>query len=250
MLKRIAVLGGNEAELRKAADERGLEEVEIVPVAEGADLPAGCAAVLGKEALEAGLNMAARHEQLLELVALAVTAREQYLPHAPRRMHEHATRFAQALGLNNEERSRLERGALLADIGKLRIPNDILLKKTVLTYDEWTTLQNHTKLGAELVVELEAFADTAQIVQFHHECFDGTGYPDGLEADGIPRLARAMKILDVYCAMTSPRHYRSGYCSHSDALDYLRGESGKHFDPELLRAFIDGKVGQDLDATT
>ena len=90
----------------------------------------------------------------------------------------------------------------------------------------------------------EALKDTAEVVLTHHECFDGTGYPRGLEGEEIPRLGRIMKIADVYCAMTSPRPYRAGHSTHEEALEHLQEERGKHFDPELVDVFIDAKVGK------
>jgi putative two-component system response regulator len=88
------------------------------------------------------------------------------------------------------------------------------------------------------------FQDIEDIVRCHHECFDGDGYPNGIEGEAIPYLARIMKILDVYCAMTSPRIYREGHATHTDAIAHLREEAGKHFDPVLTKAFIAGKVGK------
>jgi putative two-component system response regulator len=95
-----------------------------------------------------------------------------------------------------------------------------------------------------MVSNMSALSDTAPIIRTHHECFDGTGYPDGLEGERIPLLGRMMKILDVYCAMTSPRHYRKGHATHEQAVQHLKSERGKHFDPKLVDTFIEKEVGQ------
>ena len=91
----------------------------------------------------------------------------------------------------------LERGAFLRDIGKLRVPNDILLKDGVLTYDEWVTLQQHTSFGAEMVEQLDGLKDTANIIRYHHECFDGSGYPHRLAERAIPAEARLLAAADA-----------------------------------------------------
>ncbi|MBN2308054.1 MAG: HD domain-containing protein, partial [Candidatus Hydrogenedentes bacterium] len=152
--------------------------------------------------------------------------------------------FGKALKLSADDQLLLERAALVRDVGKLKIPNRILLKDSVLTYDEWSMLRKHTRLGASLLEGTPALKDTADIVRRHHCCYDGTGYPDGLEGEQIPYLARVLKILDVYCAMTSPRHYREGSSTHKQALAHLRAERAKHFDPELVDVFIKSRVGK------
>ncbi|HIJ65284.1 MAG TPA: HD domain-containing protein [Candidatus Hydrogenedentes bacterium] len=249
MLKRVAVVGATKTLLdgmRKAA--KGVD-VEVMPLEGGDETPPGAVALVagrvkGEEALKAALALSGRHEELLELLAEAIDCREAFTPGNSLRVRDHATRFARALGLSPSDQLTLERAALVRDIGKLRVPNEILLKDGLLTYDEWATLHTHTALGAALLEETGALKDTAEIVHWHHECYDGTGYPDGLEGDQIPYLARAMKILDVYCAMTSPRRYRAGLSSHREAEDHLRSEAGGHFDPDLVKTFLDANVGE------
>ncbi len=249
MIKRIALIGAsqqNEAALAKAA--RG-KDVLITPMQPGETPPHGAMALIALEehavaALDAALSVCAGQEALLGLLADAIACRENIPLGASERVRQHAARFAQALGLDPETQLTLERGALLRDIGKLKIPNDVLLKKSVLSYDDWLLLQAHTKLGAELLEERRVFTDILDIVHYHHECYDGDGYPGNLEGGDIPRLARIMKIIDVYCAMTSPRHYRESQPSHDDAIEYLKSERGKHYDPKLLDVFLEAEVGQ------
>ena len=254
MLKRIVLVDGDGGLREKVEAATRGENVEILEIPSSAPLPAGTASLFTpgdptSEAVELVLRHAAQHEELLDLVALAIDCREEYVEGATQRVKEHAIRFAKAMGLEPDERVTFERAALVHDIGKLKIPNDVLLKKSVLTYDAWMLLQSHSHIGGEMLEKIDALRDTAEAVRTHHECYDGTGYPDGLEREGIPRLGRAMKIIDVYCAMTSPRHYRQGQSTHEDALDYLKSEAGKHFDPELISLFAEAEVGQPLAAT-
>jgi HD-GYP domain-containing protein (c-di-GMP phosphodiesterase class II) len=254
MLKRIALVGDDAAQA--AAAQQHLEGCDacVVAVAPGGALPPGTGAVVTAAGLAAGLDAAlaicTQQETLLVLLSEAIGAREGHRPGSARRMLEHASRFAKALGLDAEETSRLERAALLRGLGKLRIDNDVLLKKSVLDYDEWLMIQRHPALGAGMLQELQFSDDIAEVVHAHHECYDGTGYPDCLERAAIPVLARALKLLDVFCAMTSPRHYRSGHATVEQALEHLQSERGKHFDPDLVGAFIHGGVGQAWDAAS
>lgn len=249
MLKRIALVGDDPAQI--AAVQQHLEgrDAHVVAVLPGAALPAGAGAVISATGLEAGVDAAlavcADQETLMILLSEAIGAREGHRAGSARRMLDHASRFAKALELDAEATSQLERAALLRGLGKLRIDNDVLLKKSVLDYDEWLLIQRHPALGAEMLRELHISEDIADIVHAHHECYDGTGYPDCLERDAIPLLARALKLLDVFCAMTSPRHYRSGYATLDQALEHLQSERAKHFDPALVGAFVHGNVGRD-----
>jgi HD-GYP domain-containing protein (c-di-GMP phosphodiesterase class II) len=144
-------------------------------------------------------------------------------------------------------RVTLERAALMRGLGKMRLSNEVLLKKDVLTYDEWHTLQQHARFGAEIAESTPGLEDLAPAIRTFHENFDGTGYPDGLEGEAIPLAGRILRLVDVFCAMTSPRHYRSGHASVPQALDHLREEAGKHFDPALVTAFTDHDIGRPMD---
>ncbi|MBI4558004.1 MAG: HD domain-containing protein [Candidatus Hydrogenedentes bacterium] len=249
MLKRIAVVGKNTRLQKAAAEASRSKEVAVVRVDPREELPPATAVVIAGSseisvAVEAALVLGERHEQLLLLLAEAIDCREAFMPGSSVRVQDLATSFARALGLNADDQLTLERGALVRDIGKLKIPNEILLKDALLTYDEWDTIRQHTNLGANLVLVTDVLKDTVDIVRYHHECFDGSGYPEGLEREKIPLPARIMKILDVYCAMTSPRHYRERTSSREQALAHLQDEVGKQFDPELVRVFVEASLGE------
>lgn len=182
-------------------------------------------------------------DEMLQLLAEAIDSREELQVGSSRRVMEHASRFGKALKLSAKDQGILERGALLRDIGKIRLPNSVLLKYTILTHDEWDAIRKHTHLGGDLVKKIPLLKDIEPIVRHHHECWDGTGYPDGLEGKKIPRLAHIVRIVDVFCAMTARRHYRKNVHSVRDALDHIKSESGKHFAPDLVKVFVEAKIG-------
>lgn len=249
MLKRVGLIGDTGellSALQAAAEGRDLE-IRTVNPGEGID--ASITAVVagsadGAGALSAADTVGARFETMLLLLGQAIECRESGLLSGPRRMLIVTGFFADALSLTPDEKLTLQKGALVHDIGKLTISNDVLLKRNLLSHDDWQTLRQHTTLGAEMVSEIEFLTDTRDIVHRHHECYDGTGYPDGLNGDAIPMPAQLMKILDVYCAMTSPRHYRSNVGSHDDAVAYLREEKGKRFHPGYVETFLDSGAGR------
>jgi putative nucleotidyltransferase with HDIG domain len=128
---------------------------------------------------------------------------------------------------------------LLHDIGKLGIPDRILLKESGLSDEEWTVMKTHSELGAELLGHHESYREVSQIVLAHQEHFDGTGYPNGLKGKEIPLYARIIAIADAYHAMTSDRPYRKAL-SPETAVQELLKYSGQQFDPTLVKAFVDG----------
>lgn len=251
MLKRIVVTG-DQTLLEALSQAAGPREFEVLALGDGQELPAGTVAVAGDGRDAAALVAAAgalgaRHEAVLGLIGEALDVREALPGRSSRRVHEHCVRFARALNLEPKDELALSRAGFIREIGKLCIPNEVLLKRSVLTYEEWITLQRHTSLGAEMLARIGLFTDCIDIVHYHHESWDGTGYPERLEREEIPLLARAMRIVDVYCAMTSPRTYRKTFSTHEQAVDHLRGERGKHFDPGLLDTFLDGDVARPLE---
>lgn len=252
MRNRIGVVGdaGGLADALKAAAEGRNVDVQAIS-GEVASHASIVAVVAGKGGVTAALDAAeaigVRQETLLELLAQALECRESGTLDGPRRMRAVAMQLADAVALTEDERQTLEKGVYVHDIGKMCLTNEVLLKRNLLTHDDWVTLRAHTTLGAEMVSGIPFLRDTRDLVHRHHECFDGTGYPDGLEGDAIPKLGYLMKIIDVYCSMTSPRHYRKTVGSRDDALAYLREEQGKRFHPEFVQAFLDQDVGA-LDA--
>lgn len=249
MLRRVAAIGLTAAEADRLNSTASGKNVELLCIEPGGSLPLATMAVLATtESFEAGfgaaVDLADQHVEILKLLSLAIDVREEFLPGASKRIQLHAARFADALGLSTDERLTLERGVLIRDIGKLQIPNYILLKDSLLNHEEWSMLQRHTHIGAELIRDITALQDTEPVVRHHHECWDGSGYPEGLEGDKIPFLAQVAKVVDVFCAMTSPRHYRTGKSTREEALAYIAGFKGQLFNPELAEKFITGKIAE------
>lgn len=248
MRTRIAVTNEDTKTLEALRKAVGHDQ-DVIPLRKNTPLPANAVAVVGSaDAADALVAAAAalgkHHLSLLLLLAEALDAREGLVTGASERLLDHASRYAEAVNLNADDTLTVQRGALLHDLGKMRISNDVLLKKSLLTYDEWSAIRSHTHAGADLAASLPGLADLDPILRYHHENFDGTGYPDKLEGDAIPYLARIMKVLDVYCSMTSPRHYRQTVSSHDEAIDFLKTERGKHFDPEIVDVFIAKRIGK------
>lgn len=155
------------------------------------------------------------------------------------RMSHYAQEIALAAGMGTLDAEELLNAAPMHDIGKIGIPDFILQKPGKLTADEWEIMKTHTSIGATIIGEDNSSLLTIarSIALNHHEKWDGTGYPNGLAGDAIPIAARVVAIADVFDALTSVRPYKAAW-SIDDATHYIEQESGKHFDPQLVRAFI------------
>ena len=147
------------------------------------------------------------------------------------------TMMAEEIGLEIDQ--VLRDSLLLHDIGKLGIPDRILLKESGLSDEEWTTMKKHSELGADLLGHFESYKEISRIVLAHQEHFDGTGYPNGLKGKEIPLYSRIIGIADAYHAMTSDRPYRKALSPVTAARELLK-HSGRQFDPKLVKAFLDG----------
>jgi len=130
------------------------------------------------------------------------------------------------------------RGVLLHDIGKMGIPDSILLKEGSLDYWERKIMERHPVLARDMLNQIEFLHPCMDIPTYHHEKWDGTGYPEGLVDEEIPITARLFAVIDVWDALTSNRPYRQAW-SEQDALKYIKEQSGKHFDPKVVEAFLE-----------
>ncbi len=153
------------------------------------------------------------------------------------RTKERAILFGQYAALTEEETSILSIGAGIHDIGKLSISDYILNKPARLTAVEYSQVQKHVDFGVQFLKPLNLDPRIDEIVLFHHENQDGSGYPNGLKSNEIPFLARMVRIMDTFDALTEDRPYHKGV-SHSEAVGVLRRES-RFYDPELLECFFD-----------
>jgi putative nucleotidyltransferase with HDIG domain len=146
-------------------------------------------------------------------------------------------KLAEAVGINNAELVHVRRGALLHDIGKMGVPDAILLKPASLTDEEMIIMRYHPQYAFDMLSPIEHLRPALDIPYYHHEKWDGTGYPHGLKGEEIPLAARLFAIVDVWDALTSERPYRQAW-SQEKALEYICKESGKHFDPNLVEVFL------------
>lgn len=148
----------------------------------------------------------------------------------------YAVALAEAMGLPKQDIADLVAGAFLHDVGKIGIPDNILLKPGKLTDDEFRIMKTHALLGIEIVADNPWLAGAAFTIRHHHERFDGKGYPDGLYGKSIPQLARIFAVVDVFDALTSERPYKKAM-AFADAIAILDRDSNMHFDPEVVAAF-------------
>ena len=149
----------------------------------------------------------------------------------------HSVLLAESMGLAKMEISDLVAGAFLHDVGKIGIPDRILLKPGTLTEDEFEVMKSHVTLGLEIVSDNPWLHGAVATIRHHHERFDGSGYPDGLRGKAIPVAARLFAIVDVFDALTSERPYRTPM-SLDEAVGAIKRESGRHFDPDVVAAFV------------
>ncbi|HLO29057.1 MAG TPA: PAS domain S-box protein [Anaerolineales bacterium] len=148
-----------------------------------------------------------------------------------------AVELAHSLGLNDSEITQIRHGALLHDIGKMGVPDDILHKPGPLTEEEWEIMRRHPQFAYEMLRPIDYLRSALDIPYCHHEKWDGTGYPRGLAGEGIPLAARLFAVIDVYDALTSNRPYRKAW-TKARSLAYVRKQAGKHFDPRVVDVFL------------
>jgi putative nucleotidyltransferase with HDIG domain len=178
----------------------------------------------------------------------ALDARDRETEGHSTRVSKLAWMLGEELGLTIQPLKALERGALLHDIGKIGISDDILHKSGALTEDEWRIMRIHPDIGARIVEGIPFLQDTLPVIRYHHERWDGSGYPSGLKGEEIPLYARIFAVADVFDALTSSRTYRNK-SSPEEALEYMREQAGCLFDPVIVEAlsnlpytdFIQGK---------
>jgi putative nucleotidyltransferase with HDIG domain len=153
------------------------------------------------------------------------------------RIVELSSRLAYALGCSKEEIEQLRRGSLLHDIGKLAVPDSILLKPAKLNKEEKEIMQKHPLLGKQMLSGIEFLETSIPVVYSHHEHWDGKGYPQGLKGEKIPYLARIFSIVDCWDALNADRPYRKAW-PREKVIDYIKANSGTMFDPHIVEAFL------------
>jgi len=153
------------------------------------------------------------------------------------RVTEITMNLARAAGLTEAELVHVRRGALLHDIGKIGVPDGILLKPDKLTDDEWVIMRQHPQFGYEMISPIAYLKPALDIPYCHHEKWDGTGYPRGLKGEQIPLAARLFALVDVWDALTSDRPYRAAW-SKEKVTEHIQSLSGTHFEPKAVELFL------------
>jgi HD-GYP domain-containing protein (c-di-GMP phosphodiesterase class II) len=141
------------------------------------------------------------------------------------------------MGMSETDLIHLRRGAILHDIGNLGVPEHLLNKPGPLSDTEWPIVREHPRIALQLLSPMSFLSQAIDIPHYHHERWDGTGYPDGMRGEQIPQTARLFSVVDVYDSMTHPRPYRPAW-NPAEAVDYIRHQVGLHFDPAVVRAFL------------
>lgn len=178
-------------------------------------------------------------ESVLFSLARMVEARDENTGDHCDRLAHMSVVFGEELGLSYEQLEALRRGGVLHDIGKLGIPDSILLKKGELTDEEWAIMKHHTSIGASLCAPLRTMTQTVDIIRHHHERWDGSGYPEGLKGEEIPLLARVFQVVDIYDALSSERPYKAAFPPEKVKQILMEETSKGYWDPEIVSKFID-----------
>ena len=175
------------------------------------------------------------YDQTLTALMSALDARDRETEGHSMRVSRLACLLGEEIGLNGQQLKALERGALLHDIGKIGISDIILHKPGKLTDEEWKIMRIHPDIGARIVEGIPFLEETLPVIRFHHERWDGSGYPTGLKNNNIPIQARIFAVADVFDALTTTRSYRTK-SSPEEAIRYLKEQSGSLFDPSIVEA--------------
>jgi putative two-component system response regulator len=175
----------------------------------------------------------------IKAIAATIDARDGYTHRHSERVATLTAQLARELGLSEAERETAELSALLHDVGKIAVPDSILNKPGRLTPEEFAEMRKHPVHGARILGNIQSATVKAVLpgVQYHHEKWDGTGYPEGLSGEAIPFLGRLLGVADFYDALTSARSYR-GALSAEETIGLIAKGAGTHFDPTVAAAIV------------
>jgi len=214
------------------------------------DMLAGQAAIaidnarLFKKLQTSNQELTLAYDKTIEGWSRAINLRDKETEEHSRRVTDLTCKLAIQMGIKQPELTHICRGAILHDIGKVAIPDNILLKPGPLNDEEWVTMRRHPMIAVNLLTTIEHLAPALDIPRSHHEKWNGTGYPDKLAGEDIPLAARLFAIVDVYDALTSDRPYRPAW-TQAETMKYISDQSGTHFDPHVVPAFIEMMKSQD-----
>lgn len=199
-------------------------------------------AMMFKDLQSSNHELTLAYDKTIEGWSRALDLRDKETEGHSRRVTEMTFKLANQMGIKEPELAHICRGAMLHDIGKVAIPDNILLKPGPLNDDEWITMRRHPLIAVELLTSIDHLAPAMDIPRSHHEKWNGMGYPDSLAGEDIPLAARLFAVVDVYDALTSDRPYRRAW-SQADAMRYISDQSGTHFDPNVVPVFMEMMAG-------
>jgi putative two-component system response regulator len=198
-----------------------------------------CARVRSLARLKHCINELDSAEAAFMALALTIEARDPSTNGHCERLAGHAVALGRALGLEDDDLDALHRGGILHDVGKVGVPDAVLLKPGPLTAEEFAVMKRHTEIGDTLCAPLQSLRRVRPIVRHHHERLDGSGYPDALRGDDVPLLAQIIGIVDVYDALTMDRPYRAAMTPHAAAQELLNDLRKGKFSRRFVEAFLD-----------
>lgn len=259
-LRNLVARASCEPELVTLHGRRFPAEVSVAPVMDTQGKPAGFTAVIrdiserkqrereqeaataqiaallhSLETSHQGLLLA--YDRTLEGWALALELRDRETEGHTRHAAEKTVELGRIFGMSEEELVNVRRGVLLHDIGKLAVPDRILLKPGPLDEEEWQVMRMHPTYAREMIEKVPYLRTAIDIPYCHHERWDGSGYPQGISGEAIPLPARIFAVIDVWDALTSNRPYRPAW-PQAQAREYLRQQAGRAFDPKVVEVFL------------
>jgi len=193
--------------------------------------------ILARRSFELYTKMRKVYLETIRALAAAIDAKDPYTKGHSERVAETSVALAQELNLSDRDIENIEYTALLHDIGKIGIADNILGKNSSLTKKEFGKIKKHTIMGAKIIEPVDFLKNSYKAIYHHHEKYNGKGYPDGLKSEDIPLSARIIAVADAYDAMGSDRPYRKKL-NHNKILRELKEQSGKQFDPEVVKVLI------------
>ena len=193
---------------------------------------------INEELSESNERLERAYLDMVQTLRYTVEAKDTYTRGHSDRVSEYSVLIGEKLGLPEDQIKTLRIGGLFHDIGKIGIPDSILLKPDKLSYDEYSQIKNHPSIGAHILGSAEIFKDIIPVVKHHHERYDGNGYPSRLKGEEIPYIARIAAVADTFDAMTSRRSYR-GPIDIEHVKEEIKRCEGTQFDPQIAEVFLD-----------